>query len=109
MRTFFGIDATGCDLSTSFCEKALANNHHGVVGTYPARIGVKKPPPHVVFPHLLHPPTAIQKNRKHPLPQFYYSNSFFRLGRLRGVVGHGVLLGNRRDDERRMEVHQRLP
>lgn len=76
---------------------------------YPAGIWVEEPPPNAVFNDFLHSPAAIQEHAQHALPEIDYTYVLLGLCRLRGVVGHGMFLGNRRDHQSRMKVHQRGP
>lgn len=77
--------------------------------TYPANIRIKKSPPHSVLADLLHSPTAIKEHTKHALPEIYNSSIFFGFGWFSRVVGHAVLLGNRGNDQGRMQVDKCLP
>jgi len=79
-----------------------AVNLRGDVGTYPARVRVQKPPPDAICPHLFHPPTPIQEHSQHALPQIDYLLVLLCIGRVRCVVGHGVLLWNWWDNQSRM-------
>jgi hypothetical protein len=83
----------------------VIGRRHGAA--HPARVRIKKPPVDAVVEHVLHLATAIEEYSQHALPQLDDSGVLLCLGRFRGVVGHGVLLGYRRYDERRVEVHER--
>ncbi len=76
---------------------------------YPACIGIQKPPPHTILQHFSHAPTSVQEDGQHALAQLNNARIFLRLCGLRRIVGHRVLLRDRRDDEGRMEVDQRSP
>lgn len=76
--------------------------------SYPACIGIEKPPPDTVGPDLLHPATSVQEYGKHTLAQINNLLVLFRVGRIGGVVSHGMLLGDGRDDESRVKSAQRI-
>lgn len=100
-----GMDATGCEWRTSFCPTMVSflSNASLRPGPYPARIGIEKPPPNAVRPDLFHPATSIQKHSKHALAQINNLLVLLRVGRIGRIVSHGMLLGDRWDDERRMK------
>jgi hypothetical protein len=108
----FGIEAAGWECRTSFCDqvrRGVRLRRNWKSDTDPACVGIQKSPEHAIFANLLHAPTAIQENRKHPLPKLDDADVFLCLRRLRGVVGHGMLLGYRRYNQRWVEVDERLP
>lgn len=67
--------------------------------SYPASIRVKEPPPNPIVSDSVHAPAPIQENGQHAFPQIYNLLVLFRVGGVRGVISHAVLLGNRRDDQ----------
>lgn len=77
--------------------------------TYPRRVRIEEAPPHAVLAHLLHTTASIQKGGQHALTQLNDTNILLGLCGFGRVVGDGVFLGYRRDDERRVQVDQRLP
>lgn len=79
--------------------------HHVI---YPTGIRVEKPPPNTICPDLLHSPTSVEEHGQHALPQVDYLLVLLRVCGIRGVVCHGVLLGYRGNDERRMEPRERF-
>lgn len=66
---------------------------------YPARIRVKKAPPHPVRPDLLVSPTSIQEHRQHALPQVDDLLVLLRIRRVGRIICHSVFLGDRRDNQ----------
>lgn len=70
--------------------------------TYPAGIGIEKPPPYAVFDNIFHPPTTVEEDSEHALPQVYDAGVFLSPRRFGSVVRHRVLLGNWGDDQSRM-------
>jgi hypothetical protein len=79
-----------------------------ILSTYPANVRIEESPPDSIFPNFLHPATPIQEDGKHPLAQINDGGVFLGFGRLGGIIGHCMLLWNRGDDERGMEVNQCL-
>lgn len=75
----------------------------------PARIGIQESPPNAVVPDLLHAPATVEKHSQHALPQVDDLLVLFRVGRVRCVVGHGMLFGYRRDDERWVKSGESIP
>lgn len=73
---------------------------------YPASIRIEEPPPHTVSPDRVHASTSIEKDSKHAFPQV--NNLLILLGasRIRRIVGHGVLLGNWWNYQRRVKSCQ---
>lgn len=76
--------------------------------SYPARVRIQEPPPDAVHPHLLHPSASIEENSQHAFPKVDNLLIVLRVGRVCRIVGHGVLLWDRRDDESRVESCKRL-
>lgn len=79
---------------------------HAIFGprmTYPARVGIQKPPPNSICAHLLHAPAAIQEDSKHTLSEVNDLLVLLCVGRVGCVVGHGMLFRNRRNYESGME------
>lgn len=118
LRIDLGIDATGCECSTSFCwfvsvsSCAHETSHFPTSDSrraHPASIRIQEPPPHPIRPNLLHAAAAVEKHGQHPLAQVDDLLVLFRVGGIGGVVGHGVLLGNRRDNESRMKPCESIP
>jgi hypothetical protein len=78
------------------------------VQSYPAGVRVKESPVDAIVKDSRNASASVQEDGKHSLS---LSNSrwvFFRLGRLRGIVCHRVLLGNGRDDYGWVQLHERL-
>lgn len=75
----------------------------------PTNIGIEKAPPDSILAHLLHASASVEKGSEHPLSQLNDAHILFRLGRLGGIVGYAVLLGNRWYDEGRVQADQCLP
>jgi len=65
-RMVFGIDAIGCECSTSF-SSSLAQIFQNMKRflTYPACIRVKESPPNPIVPDFVHPPTPIKEDCQH--------------------------------------------
>lgn len=76
--------------------------------TYPAHVGIQESPPNIILPNLLHLAASIQENTQHTLPEVDYGRIFFGFGWFGGIVCHCMLLGNRWDNESRMDVDQGL-
>ena len=72
------------------------------IRAYPARVGVQESPVYTILHHISHPPTPVEEDGEHSFPLVYYTCIFFCLGRLGGIVCHGVFLGYWRNDEGRM-------
>ena len=74
----------------------------------PADVGVEEAPPHPVFADFSHASASVEESGEHALPQFDDPLVLLRFRRLGGIVGYTVLLGDRRDDQRRVQIDQRL-
>lgn len=72
--------------------------------SYPAGIGVEKPPPDTVFDNFLHSPTSVEENSKHALSLVNYTSIFLGLCWLRSVIRHGMLLWDWRNHQGWMQV-----
>lgn len=98
---------TGWLLSTSFYGASQSKSPYRTFQqAHPAGVWVKESPVNTVVQDILHFPTAIEEHCQHALPQFYDASIFFCLGRLRGIVCHGVLLGYGWYDKGGVEVDQ---
>jgi hypothetical protein len=73
-----------------------------VLATYPARVGIQKPPPDTICADLFHPSAPVQENCQHALSEIDYLLILLCVGGVGGILGHGMLFGNRRYDEGRM-------
>ena len=114
LRLFFGTDDAGWECNTSLWSTGVSLlylffsysvvEHH----TYPADIRVQESPPNPVLPDLFHAATAIQKHGQHSLSKFNDGCVFFGLCRFSSIVGHTMLLGDRRNDESRVEINESL-
>lgn len=72
----------------------------GVLSTsYPAGIGVEKPPPNTVVTDCFHAATAVQEDCQHSLSKVDYLLILLGAGWFGGVVCHGVLFRNWWDNE----------
>ena len=102
------MDAIGCECKTSFyfvvSESVMPRE--AVLMSYPAGVWIQEPPPDPVRPDLLHSSTSIKEHGQHPFPKVDYLLVVLRIGRVCRVIGHGVLLRDWRDDERRMESRE---
>lgn len=87
-------------------ESAFAEGDHRFFLTYPTRIRVKKSPPNAVRSDSIHATASVQEDREHPLAQVDDLLILFGTGGFRGEVGHGVFLGNGRNDEGGMQTGQ---
>ena len=95
-----GIEDTGGELRTSVCgTSAIIINTPGEAPTYPAGVRIHESPPNSVCPDLFHTTTAVQEDGQHALSQINDLLILFCAGRVRGIVGHGVLLRDGRDDQ----------
>lgn len=72
--------------------------------SYPAGVRIEEPPPYAVCSNLLHPAAPIQEDCQHALPQVNDLLVLLGVGRVRRVIGHGMLLGYWRNNERRMKA-----
>lgn len=77
----------------------------GVVSgrSYPASIGIEKPPPDAIVSDSVHAATAVQEDCQHSLSKVYYLLILLGTGWFGSVIGHGVLLRNWRDNEGGMQ------
>ncbi len=84
-----GIDATGCECSTSLYEVTVRLPWESMsVRTHPACVGIKKPPPDTVFANFPHFPATVEKHGKHAFTKIDNGDVLLGLGRLRRIVGH---------------------
>lgn len=74
--------------------------------SYPAGIGVKKPPPNTVFDDFLHSPTSVEENSEHALSLVNYTSIFLGLCWLGSVIRHGMLLWDRGNHQGWMQIDQ---
>ena len=74
--------------------------------TYPAGVGVEEPPEHAIFKNVLHLPAPVQEDSEHALSQLDNTGIFLCFCWFRGIVGHGMLLGNRRYNKGGMKSDQ---
>lgn len=79
-----------------------------IFSTYPASIGVQESPPNTVCSDLLHAAASIQEHGKHALAQVNNLLILLCARRVRGVVCHGMLLGDGGYNQGRMQPGQCL-
>lgn len=75
---------------------------------YPACIRIKEPPPHPIRYYGLHSTATVQKHGQHTFPQINDLLVLLRVGRVGGIVRHGMFLRNRWDDQCGVQTGERI-